>query len=69
MDRKWYALLLVVMAAGCASVPPVDRAGRPLIKKLGTIDCYMVETTPIVFKGSLYRFEYVRTNYWNNKIG
>lgn len=67
MDRKWYALLLVVMAAGCASVPPVDGAGRPLIKKLGTIDCDMVETTPIVFKGRLYRFEYVRTNYWNNK--
>ncbi len=42
---------------------------KPLIKKLGTIDCDMVETTPIVFHGRLYRFEYVRANYKpNNKI-
>jgi hypothetical protein len=39
------------------------------IKKLGTIDCDLVETTPIVFKGKLYRFEYVRTGYRDNKSG
>lgn len=44
-------------------------ASKPVIKKLGTIDCDMVETTPIVFKGRLYRFEYVRTNYRRNKTG
>ena len=33
---------------------------KPRIEKLGTIDCDMVETTPIVFGGRLYRFEYVR---------
>ena len=49
--------------------PPTDPEGRPLIEKIGTIDCDMVETTPVVFKGKLYRFEYVRTNYWNNKTG
>ena len=49
--------------------PPTDPQGRPLIEKLGTIDCDMVETTPVVFKGNLYRFEYVRTNYCNNKTG
>ncbi|MGI6172274.1 MAG: hypothetical protein ACOYI8_00030 [Christensenellales bacterium] len=32
----------------------------PTIRKLGTIDCDMVETTPIVFHGELYRFEYYR---------
>jgi hypothetical protein len=40
---------------------------RPRIRKLGTIDCDMVETTPLVFKGRLYRFEYVRDNYHANK--
>ena len=33
---------------------------RPAIRRLGTIRCDMVETTPIVFGGRLYRFEYVR---------
>ncbi|MFA6241151.1 MAG: hypothetical protein WC655_09490, partial [Candidatus Hydrogenedentales bacterium] len=36
----------------------------PKIEKLGTIDCDMVETTPVVFKGKLYRFEYVRGFYY-----
>ncbi len=40
---------------------------RPVIKKLGTIDLLMVETTPVVFKNRLYRFEYVRDNYHANK--
>jgi hypothetical protein len=29
----------------------------------------MVETTPVVFKGRLYRFEYVRDNYPTNQTG
>ncbi len=34
---------------------------KPTIRKLGTISCNnIVETTPIVFKGELYRFEVVR---------
>jgi hypothetical protein len=41
----------------------------PAIKKLGTLDLLMVETTPVVFKGRLYRFEYVRDNYPANKTG
>jgi len=40
-----------------------------VIKKLGTIDCDMVETTPVVFERRLYRFEYVRQNYYANKTG
>ncbi len=39
------------------------------IKKLGTIDIDLVETTPVVFNNKVYRFEYVRQNYWNNKTG
>jgi len=33
---------------------------KPFIRKLGTIDCGLVEATPVVFGGKLYRFEYVR---------
>ena len=34
---------------------------KPAIRKLGTISCNnIVETTPIVYKGELYRFEVVR---------
>lgn len=43
---------------------------RPRIEKLGTTDCDIVETTPIVFRGKLYRFEYIRAGqiaYWNNQ--
>lgn len=43
--------------------------GKPIIKKLGTIDCDMVETTPIMFGDKLYRFEYVRADYKPNKTG
>lgn len=42
---------------------------RPNIVKLGTVDCDMVETTPVVYRGTLYRFEYVRRNYWDNRTG
>jgi hypothetical protein len=44
-------------------------AHPPLIRKLGTLDCDMVETTPVVFRGRLYRFEWVRGNYWASDTG
>ncbi len=44
-------------------------SAKPFITKLGTIDCDMVETTPIVFNDKLYRFEYVRHDYESNKTG
>jgi len=34
---------------------------------MGTIDLDMVETTPVVFGGRLWRFEWVRQQYWNNQ--
>jgi hypothetical protein len=42
---------------------------KPVIRKLGTLDCDLVETTPVVFKGRLYRFEYVRERYAGNTTG
>jgi hypothetical protein len=46
-----------------------EAAKRPVIRKLGTIDLDLVETTPVVFKGKLYRFEYVRSGYKPNTTG
>jgi predicted esterase len=42
---------------------------RPEIRKLGTVDLLMVETTPVVYRDRLYRFEYVRKDYHANKTG
>jgi len=42
---------------------------RPTIRKLGTLDLDMVETTPVVFRDRLYRFEYVRPGYQASKTG
>lgn len=38
---------------------------RPAIRKLGTVMCDMVETTPVVFHDRLYRFEYFRPGAQN----
>ena len=54
------------MNSTASSQGPVDAAGRPQIVKLGTIDCYMVETNPLVFQGRMYRCEWVRPGYWAN---
>lgn len=40
----------------------------PVIHKRGTVQCDMVEVTPIVWQGKLYRFEYVRDNYKHNPV-
>lgn len=37
------------------------------IIKTGTIDADIVEATPIVWRDQLYRFEYIRPRYWNNR--
>jgi hypothetical protein len=44
-------------------------AERPAIVKLGTLDLDLVESTPVVFHGRVYRFEYVRKQYWDNRLG
>jgi len=40
---------------------------KPKIRKLGTIDLGIVESTPIAFKGELYRFVFMRPNDLNPK--
>lgn len=42
---------------------------KPEIEKRGTVDCDLVETTPIVFEGRLIRFETIRTRYRSNETG
>ena len=71
-SRLGLLVLLYLLMAPPRSCPagqaPVDAAGRPLILKGGTIECDLVETTPIVFKGRIYRFEWVRPGYWSNEL-
>ena len=52
-----------------ATPGPVDAAGRPLIERLGTIECDLVEVTPVVFRGRVYRGEWVRRQYAGNRLG
>lgn len=72
-NRYGMAVLAGIMGAlllgGCQSSGPVDANGRPLIEKFGTIDLDLVETSPVVFNGKLYRFEYVREKYVPNETG
>ena len=63
-------ILGMITFSGCSSKqPPIDAENRPLIEKKGTIDCDLVETSPVVFNKKVYRFEYVRPRYYNNKTG
>jgi len=61
--------LFVIVAMCGHSFAPRIYAGGPVIEKLGTIDCDMVEVTPIVFGDKLYRYEYVRDRYKPNTTG
>jgi hypothetical protein len=72
--RNWLFLVLwsVVALLGCHNVggtPPNQTSAKPLIRKLGTIDVALVETTPFVFNDKLYRFEWVRADYAGNTLG
>ena len=70
---KLKKIAIVITISIAALIPvcsgSVEKPGKPKIEKLGTIDIDLVETTPVVFKGEVYRFEYVRKNYWNNTTG
>src|SRR6266436_6309000 len=64
----WLPASALVAAEGAGPKISAENQGSPpLIRKLGTIDLDLVETTPVVFKGRLYRFEWVREGYWNNQ--
>jgi hypothetical protein len=61
--RSFLSLAASPLLAGMDGAAPGQ---RPRIVKLGTYDLDMVEVTPVVWKGSLYYFEWVRSNYWAN---
>ncbi|GIW92363.1 MAG: hypothetical protein KatS3mg110_0404 [Pirellulaceae bacterium] len=65
----WPALLVLAACDPAILVHGQQTEPRSRIQKRGTIDLLMVETTPIVFRGRLYRFEYVRANYRENRTG
>ena len=67
LNHMIFSLILMTFSMCSLAQAPTDPDGRPQIIKLGTIDCDLVETTPIVFKGEVYRYEYVRQGYWDNK--
>ena len=52
-----------VVPAGPTPPPAPPTPARKPIEKLGTADLSMVETTPVMWKGTLLRFESVRANY------
>jgi len=64
----WLVVLLVLSLAS-AGAAPIDEDGRPRIKKLGTIDLDVVEATPVVFRGKVYRFEWCRKSTLFEKQG
>src|SRR6266700_4063991 len=64
---RFLATMVCLQAAAVFAASAIPQGVRPLIRKLGTIDLDLVETTPIVFNERLYRFEWVREGYWNNQ--
>ena len=70
ITRRSFGMLTLASSLACAGLH-AEQIQKPCvkIKKLGTIDIDLVETTPIVFKDKVYRYEYVRAGYWNNKTG
>ena len=70
MTFRCTVLLMTVLLATPFSIAGEPEAlNRPEIVKHGTIDLDLVECTPVVFKGRLYRFEYVRKGYKPNTTG
>ena len=68
MTRMRYAAFLLCIVPFWLSTT-ARAAEKPQIIKRGTIDCDLVEATPIVFGGKLCRFEYVRAKYKRNTTG
>ena len=70
MSRRDFGALTLASTMTVAALGAAQQ-NRPCvaIEKLGTIDIDLVETTPIVFKDKVYRYEYVRPKYWDNATG
>ncbi len=69
LTRRQFGLASITACATVAQAQDSPSVARPKIKKHGTIDVDLVETTPVVFRGKLYRFEYVRQRYGGNTTG
>ena len=69
MIRVRFVVAVLGIACSCLLTAGAFAAEKPEIVKRGTIDCDLVESTPIVFGGKLYRFEYVRERYKPNTTG
>lgn len=78
---KHLSPLSLILAAGVAvgmalalgrsavAVTAADGQSPPVIHKIGTIDIDTVETSPVVFQDTLYRFESIREGYHGNDTG
>ena len=66
---RFESTLAVLASLGLSLGSTLNASEPPKIKKLGTIDCGLVEATPLVIKDRLYRFEYVREDYSGNSSG
>lgn len=66
--RRQFGALTAASALAATTRVHAAPAG-PKITKLGTIDIDLVETTPVVFNGKVYRYEYVRERYKKNTTG
>ena len=69
MIRVRFIVPVLGITCFCLFAAAVFAAEKPKIVKRGTIECDLVEATPIVFGGKLYRFEYVRDRYKRNAVG
>lgn len=73
MGRVLRLLNILILSCGLAFAGETPDSPKPssppVIQKLGTLDCDLVETTPVVFRDRLYRFEYIRENYAANQTG
>ena len=69
MIRVRFVVAAFGIACFCLLTAGTFAAEKPEIVKRGTIDCDLVESTPVVFSGKLYRFEYVRERYKPNTTG
>lgn len=56
-----------IILTSCGKHADMEAFAIHPITKNGTIDFDIVETTPVVFKDELYRFEYIRRNHPENK--
>ena len=68
ITRRQFGALTALATLGATGATHAAPEG-PKILKLGTIDVDLVETTPVVFNGKVYRYEYVREKYKPNTTG